>query len=182
MCGLNQDPYVVDDPAVGRLRHLYVHPDNRRTGIAARLVAECLASAATRFERVRLRTSNPTAATLYRSLGFINVDSPTATHELRSYRQRHGPGAMHQYAGRMRSAWSSQDCGPLSWCRPECFVERDHRCQLSGAFWSSLSSGQEAQEDAPSSLEPVGVSPEDDLENHRLASDSPRAVLEFADP
>lgn len=83
MCGLNHDPYV-DDPTVGRLRHLYVHPNDRRTGIAARLVAECLTSAATSFERIRLRTSNPAAAALYQSLGFVTIDSPTATHELRS--------------------------------------------------------------------------------------------------
>ena len=82
MCGLNRDPYV-DDPAVGRLRHLFVHPQHRRSGIAAGLVAACLASAATSFERVRLRTSNPAADSLYRSLGFVGIDEPTATHEMR---------------------------------------------------------------------------------------------------
>ena len=83
MCGLNQDPFL-DDPTVGRLRHLYVHPDHRRNGIAAELVAGCLASGQSRFERIRLRTSNPDAAALYQSLGFTVVDDPTASHEWRS--------------------------------------------------------------------------------------------------
>ncbi len=83
MCGLNRDPYV-EDPAVGRLRHLYVLPDQRRSGIAAKLVAECLKSSSTIFERVRLRTANPGAAALYLSLGFVTIDDPTASHELRS--------------------------------------------------------------------------------------------------
>lgn len=82
MCGVNKDPYV-DDPAVGRLRHLYVDPDQRRSGIASNLVVECLITARSSFERIRLRTSNPTAAALYLSLGFATINA-TATHERHS--------------------------------------------------------------------------------------------------
>lgn len=82
MCGLNQDPYV-DDPRAGRLRHLYILPRYRRAGIAGALVQKCLSLAPESFDRVRLRTSNPAADALYRSLGFRAVDTPTATHEWR---------------------------------------------------------------------------------------------------
>lgn len=84
MCGLNVDPYL-DDDGVGRLRHLYVDPAWRRIGIAGELVGRCLAIADGRFDRVRLRTSNPAAGALYRSWGFIEVDEATATHEFRTW-------------------------------------------------------------------------------------------------
>lgn len=82
MCGLNRDPYL-DDSSVGRLRHLYIGPTHRRSGIAECLVERCLSSAAESFKCVRLRTSNPAADALYRSLGFEAVSDPTATHEWR---------------------------------------------------------------------------------------------------
>lgn len=80
ICGLNRDPYV-DDPTVGRLRHLYVHPSHRRAGMAAELVGYCLSAAVGCFESIRLRTSNPAADVLYRSIGFELVEDPSATHE-----------------------------------------------------------------------------------------------------
>ena len=80
MCGLNIDPYF-DDSTVGRLRHLYIHPSQRRAGVARALVQTCLSAASGTFDRVRLRTSNPAADALYRSLGFRIVQQPTATHE-----------------------------------------------------------------------------------------------------
>jgi len=83
MCGLNIDPYL-KDPTVGRLRHLYIHPRRRQAGVAAVLVEACLSAAPGTFGRVRLRTSNPAADALYRSLGFSNVKQATATHEWRS--------------------------------------------------------------------------------------------------
>ncbi len=81
MCGLNRDPYV-DDRRVGRLRHLYVHPGHRRSGLAAQLVSRCLSDAPQHFHQVRLRTTNPAADSLYRSLGFQTVHDDTATHAL----------------------------------------------------------------------------------------------------
>ena len=82
MCGLNLDPYL-DEPAVGRLRHLYVHPQHRRAQIGRALVAACLSGAPASFDRVRLRTTNPAADRLYRRLGFEAVEDPSATHQLR---------------------------------------------------------------------------------------------------
>ena len=79
-CGINVDPYV-DDPNLGRLRHLYVHPDHRRTGIASRLVHLCLATP-TPFTRVRLRTTNSEAARFYQSIGFQPTTEPGATHTM----------------------------------------------------------------------------------------------------
>ncbi len=78
MCGLNIDPYV-DDPDVGRLRHLYVAPEWRRHGVATGLVRDCLASAKS-FGRVRVRTFDKGAAAFYLALGFREVDEPDATH------------------------------------------------------------------------------------------------------
>lgn len=79
MCGLNLDPFV-SDPSVGRLRHLYVAAPHRRRGIGRRLVEACLALAAERYDRVRLRTFDPDAARFYETLGFEPLLDPTATH------------------------------------------------------------------------------------------------------
>lgn len=38
--GLNIDPYA-GDPAIGRVRHLYVLPNHRRHGVAARKCSRC---------------------------------------------------------------------------------------------------------------------------------------------
>lgn len=82
MCGLNIDPYV-ESSAVGRLRHMYTHPGHRRQGVAEALVRECQRYGARSFDRIRLRTENPSAAALYRSLGFGPIDEPDATHSWR---------------------------------------------------------------------------------------------------
>jgi ribosomal protein S18 acetylase RimI-like enzyme len=69
VCGLNVDPYV-DDPTIGRVRHLYVLVRRRRSGIGEQLVADVIEAARGRFERLHLRTTNLTAARLYERLGF----------------------------------------------------------------------------------------------------------------
>ena len=69
VCGLNVDPYV-DDPKIGRVRHLYVLVRHRRSGIGEQLVADVIEAARGRFERLHLRTTNLTAARLYERLGF----------------------------------------------------------------------------------------------------------------
>lgn len=68
-CGLNVDPYT-SAPGVGRVRHLYVLTDCRRSGIGRRLVERVLGAASGRFDRLRLSTQNPAAAQLYERLGF----------------------------------------------------------------------------------------------------------------
>jgi ribosomal protein S18 acetylase RimI-like enzyme len=70
----------MSEPAVGRLRHLYVHPEYRRRGIAVALVNECRQASSREFVRLRLRTTNPTAASLYRSMEFVEINEPDATH------------------------------------------------------------------------------------------------------
>ena len=72
VCGLNIDPYAggAGGPRIGRVRHLYVLSTQRRLGIGERLVAAVMRTARAGFERLRLRTTNPTAAALYERLGF----------------------------------------------------------------------------------------------------------------
>lgn len=81
MCGLNVDPFV-DDPKVGRIRHLYVLPEFRREHIGRRLVEACLAEADGVFERIRLRTFDASAISFYEALGFATTDEETATHTI----------------------------------------------------------------------------------------------------
>jgi GNAT superfamily N-acetyltransferase len=79
VCGVNVDPYT-SNYGTGRLRHLYMHPEYRRRGIGAALVNECRHASSTHFVRLRLRTTNPAAASLYLSMAFVEVDEPDATH------------------------------------------------------------------------------------------------------
>lgn len=81
MCGLNVDPFI-DDPKVGRVRHLYVLPEFRRQNIGRRLVEACLAEAEGVFERVRLRTFDPAAVHFYEAFGFTATNEDAATHTL----------------------------------------------------------------------------------------------------
>jgi GNAT superfamily N-acetyltransferase len=80
-CGLNIDPYT-PAPGVGRLRHLYVLTDYRRSGVGQRLVEQVLGAARGRFDRLRLSTQNPAAAQLYERLGFERRDADDHTHLL----------------------------------------------------------------------------------------------------
>lgn len=78
--GLNRDPYT-NNARIGRLRHIYVHADHRRSGIASRLVRE-LVVRNTHFETIRLRTPNADASRFYENLGFTAIADTTATHTL----------------------------------------------------------------------------------------------------
>jgi GNAT superfamily N-acetyltransferase len=78
--GITPDPYVPDS-RVGRLRHLYVRADRRRTGLGRALVAHLERRAARYYERLRLRTDNPDAAEFYERLGYQPVTSESATHD-----------------------------------------------------------------------------------------------------
>lgn len=69
--GVNRDPYTPDSH-IGRIRHLYVHPDFRRRGIARAIIQECIVQAQKHFNILRLRANTRgTASTLfYETLGF----------------------------------------------------------------------------------------------------------------
>lgn len=77
--GLNTDPYL-SDPAVGRLRHLYISPHHRRKGIASRLVEKIIQEAKTSFECLRLYTDNPEAAIFYERMGFAATGKEKESH------------------------------------------------------------------------------------------------------
>jgi GNAT superfamily N-acetyltransferase len=79
MCGVNIDRHLYD-PTVGRLRHLYVHPDHRSGGLGERLVDACLKHASGRFTTIRLRTPGEEADRFYDKLGFLRSASDTASH------------------------------------------------------------------------------------------------------
>jgi N-acetylglutamate synthase-like GNAT family acetyltransferase len=77
--GLSRDPYL-DDPRIGRVRHVYVLKNERRGGVGQRLLEQLLAQARLGFDRVRLSTAH--AAAFYESLGFVPTDEAGATHRL----------------------------------------------------------------------------------------------------
>jgi GNAT superfamily N-acetyltransferase len=80
VCGLNRDPYA-GDPAVGRVRRLYVARSHRRQGIASALLRRLIADAACGFRVLHLRTHDPVADAFYRQMGFSAVSGdPYCTH------------------------------------------------------------------------------------------------------
>lgn len=79
--GLNRDPYL-DDPTVGRIRHVYVHPDARGQGIGRELVSVLVDRARLLFRCVRVRAGPPGAAAFYESLGFATSSESDTTHQL----------------------------------------------------------------------------------------------------
>lgn len=80
--GLNVDPYI-DDPSVGRLRHVYVLPSARGTGVGSLLVRSLVDRGFGRFDRIRLRVGTPDGGPFYEALGFVATDEERATHEYR---------------------------------------------------------------------------------------------------
>ena len=81
--GLNRDPYLLEETAVGRVRHLYVLPQWRRQGVGQQLMAAIIAQGRLHFQRLTLRTFNPDAAAFYVALGFQPAPNATdATHQL----------------------------------------------------------------------------------------------------
>jgi GNAT superfamily N-acetyltransferase len=82
ICGLNHDPYR-HDGKLGRLRHLYIHPEFRRRGIGLWLVSQLLDHARANFDRVRLRTLREDADRFYAAIGFARVAGEAdATHAI----------------------------------------------------------------------------------------------------
>ncbi|WP_407940667.1 GNAT family N-acetyltransferase [Mucilaginibacter sp.] len=79
ICGLNKDCYIAD-PTIGRIRHLYVLPMQRRKGYASILIHAVIGAARQNFTTIRLYTDNPDAFKFYQSLGFQQSDVYKATH------------------------------------------------------------------------------------------------------
>lgn len=73
VAGLNRDPYL-NDPKIGRLRHVYVLPNARGQGKGKRLVMDLLQSPHF-FDKIVLRTPEPdsTVSQFYLQCGFIKV-------------------------------------------------------------------------------------------------------------
>lgn len=70
--GINIDPYFSDD-ALGRIRHVYVHPEYRRSGLGATLMRAIEDHGEQHFESFQLFTTNPDAARFYEALGYSPV-------------------------------------------------------------------------------------------------------------
>ena len=82
ICGLNIDPYT-RSPYSGRVRRLYVMMEHRRNGIGHALIERVIAEARLSFTQLQVRTDNPIADRVYRSLGFCPYsDNPHLTHLL----------------------------------------------------------------------------------------------------
>ena len=79
--GVNIDPY--SDEYVGRLRHVYVLNEARRTGIATALVRYLLDTSRSSFTAIRLRTSDAHADRFYEAIGFSPTTHEKATHIIR---------------------------------------------------------------------------------------------------
>lgn len=79
--GLNIDPYI-NDPGVGRIRHVFVDPAHRREGVGKLLIGFLVDHAREHFERVRLRTVREPGPPFYAALGFAVANEPDATHEV----------------------------------------------------------------------------------------------------
>lgn len=79
--GINRDPYG-SDPAIGRVRHLYVRPAARGQGVGGALTGRLIEHARAHFGVLRLRTRRPEAARMYERLGFVRTDGCNETHRL----------------------------------------------------------------------------------------------------
>ncbi|KAB0567652.1 GNAT family N-acetyltransferase [Brucella pituitosa] len=79
--GLSIDHHM-NDPEIGRLRHLYVRRSDRRNGLATAVVRALVKSGRGHFHSVRLFTDTAAGSAFYDKIGFARSDSSTATHEL----------------------------------------------------------------------------------------------------
>ena len=67
--GVHPDPYL-NDPKIGRVRHVYVLPKHRRTGIGRQLISELIENSRATFHTLTLRTLTERGDKFYKSLGF----------------------------------------------------------------------------------------------------------------
>lgn len=90
MGGVNIDPYV-DDPTVGRLRHIYVAKKYQRTGAGKFLLRALLSHSRKHFNTVRLRTHNTDAVRFYKTFGFEENLQPNDTAHIYLEKKLHKP-------------------------------------------------------------------------------------------
>jgi GNAT superfamily N-acetyltransferase len=77
--GLTPDPYL-DDPTIGRVRHVYVASEYRRRGLGRELIAALEHRARPRYGLLRLRTDTARAAAFYEAIGYQPITADSATH------------------------------------------------------------------------------------------------------
>jgi GNAT superfamily N-acetyltransferase len=80
ICGRNRDPFD-PHPRAGRVRHLYVAADHRRTGVARTLIDAIVDGAVNWFDYLNTNCP-PEAAPFYEHLGFVPVTADRITHQL----------------------------------------------------------------------------------------------------
>ncbi|MCB0610870.1 MAG: GNAT family N-acetyltransferase [Lewinella sp.] len=78
--GINNNPYS-ESGKVGRVRHVYIHPDFRRRGGGRRMITHIIAVFRDEYDRFSLRTDTDAAGLFYESVGFRRLkDSAVSTH------------------------------------------------------------------------------------------------------
>lgn len=78
--GVHEDPYL-NTATIGRIRHVYVLPDHRRSGVGRQLVLALMAHGAEQFTVFTLRTLTEHGRAFYESLGFRSTPRfDNATH------------------------------------------------------------------------------------------------------
>ena len=84
--GVHRDPYL-NQPTIGRIRHVYVLPEHRRGGIGKMLVQALIDHGTAHFTTFTLRTMTAHGRAFYTALGFS--DTPhyeNATHWLENFK------------------------------------------------------------------------------------------------
>lgn len=80
--GVHRDPYL-NQPTIGRIRHVYVLPEHRRGGIGKALVEALVAHGTAYFNTFTLRTMTDHGRAFYEALGFSSAPRyDNATHWL----------------------------------------------------------------------------------------------------
>lgn len=80
VCGLNRDPFVPSGRA-GRVRHLYVLGQVRRSGVGTALLERVIEHARGGWHILHLRAADDSAARFFEARGFVRAsDVETCTH------------------------------------------------------------------------------------------------------
>ena len=82
--GLNVDPYI-NDPSIGRIRHIFISQKYRRKGLATLLLNRIIHLASDHFKLLRLYANNPSASLFYESNGFTESKAEKVTHILKDF-------------------------------------------------------------------------------------------------